>query len=84
MIRPEHNTYDFPDDIETVFDVDIEAAKAITDDDTKEEYLKSIRKLSLGTDFIYMQLSAYYGDVDESKADYYDSLISEDYSEEIS
>ncbi len=86
MARPEHNTYDFPDDIETVFDVckDKDIIKKFTKDSkTKSEYLEHIRKHKLGTDMIFCHLSIFYLAIkrDSRLHDFYDEKISEEFDE---
>ncbi len=86
MARPEHNTYDFPDDIETVFDVcdDKDILERFTKKSkTKSEYLEYIRKHKLGTDRIYMHLSIFYLAVkrDRTLWKVYDEKISRDADE---
>jgi hypothetical protein len=81
MARPEHNTYDFSDDIETVFDVDddIETLTLLHGYSTKKEYLEDIRGRHLGTDRIYAELSAFYLDIDNKLSDYYYNKVSKGY-----
>lgn len=83
--RPEHNTYDFPDDIETIFDVcdEIKTARDITNHRNKQEYIKAIRKLKLGTDLIYLHLSFYYFFIDKELHIFYESKISKEYIDYI-
>ena len=78
MARPEHNTYDFPDDIITIYDVDgdIEHLKLVHGFSTKEEYIADIRKRHLGTDMIYAALSIFYMRKNKKLSDFYKNKVS--------
>ena len=89
MARPEHNTYDFPDDIETVFDVceneeDLDVAKRMTWAEDKEDYLNLIREQDSGTDLIYLILESFFEyKGNKEKAEFYHNMISKDYADRI-
>lgn len=81
MARPEHNTYDFSDDIETVFDVnnDLEMLTLLHGCSTKKEYLEEIRSRHLGTDRIYSELATFYYSRDKELYDFYRDKVSINY-----
>ncbi len=78
MGRPEHNTYDFPDDIITIYDVDndIKLLTLTHGYSTKEEYLEDIRSRHLGTDRIYSELATFYYSRDKELYDFYRDKVS--------
>ena len=82
MARPEHNTYDFPDDIITIYDVDNDIdflSLSHFGIRTKELYLADIRKRHLGTDRIYSELATFYLKKDKKLSQFYKDKVSINY-----